>query len=730
METIINEDGLINSINKNNNNDEDNNKNNNEENNDNFKTKEDRLKYINNLYTLRPEGRIVKILKSPNKDKEQICKIEVEKKSIYASPIDELIPKISINRNNNKNKLGSPFKSKNFTTKEEFEREHPGFEKKYFLVKIEKYPITCKNPIGHIVTEIGTCGNIDVETEVLLRQYNVDYSDNFSNDIMEEIKTKMNEIQITDEYIKLTKRKDLRKEFIFTIDPYTSKDLDDAIHVKVIDEEKKLLEVGVHIADPTSYIDKGSFLDKEASNRVTSVYLVQKNIPMIPRILSESVCSILPKKDTLTLSCIFRVNLSTGILDESFKPEFCLSVVNSKAKWDYDLVQKIIDNIEVKYDDLKDEDGSKPENIEIFNELVKSVKILYDLTNLVSKHRYQSGSLIIDNDGIKFDLDPETKMPINFKIEKSNESHNLIKELMLIGNTLCANFIYEHLKEYSLIRRHPFFNDNKFNEIQKYFSINKINTLDFDDPQELNKLLLEMKKTNMNKYICIQHKLKFFMLRAEYVLAGQFSPEELKHFALNFDLYTHFTSPIRRYPDMIVHRQLKEIFRCLNGEINEKDYKEFEIYAPLMEQFNEKYNNGKQISQKSNRIFQCLYLRNIPSKYYTALIMDIIYKANNNNKRNNTNNNYLLGNDENEDETYLILFVPELNLELEWRKSDNEDIVFHKYDKNKNELYIDFKIDDSGLKNKYLRTFDAVQVELISVDSIPIDVKCKIDLTK
>ena len=330
-------------------------------------------------------------------------------------------------------------------------------------------------------------------------------------------------------------------------------------------------------------------------------------------------------------------------------------------------------------------------------------------------------------------------MPINFKIEKSNASHNLIKELMLIGNTLCAEFIYDHLKEYSLLRRHLFFNDNKYNEIQRYFTNNKINYIDFEDQQQVNKLLSELKETNINKYICIQHKLKYFMFRAEYVMVGQTPKEDLKHFALNFDLYTHFTSPIRRYPDIIVHRQLKEIFRFINGEIKESDFKEFEIYAPLMEHINEKYNNGKQISQKSIRIFQCLYLRNIPSKFYTALIIDIIYKQNNNKRINNNINNYLNlagnlslfgNNDENEDEIYLELFIPELNLELEWRKSDNEDIVFYKYDKNKNELYIDYKIDDSGPKNRYLRTFDALKIELIFVDSIPIDVKCKIDLTK
>ena len=598
--------------------------------------------------------------------------------------------------------------------------------------------------MGYIVNEIGESGNIDVETEVILKHYNVAYDDNFSNDIMNEVTKKLQEIKITDEYIKNTKRKDFRNELVFTIDPYTSKDLDDAIHFKIIDEKTKLLEIGVHIADPTTYVEKDSLLDKEALNRGTTVYLVQKNISMLPKILSEDVCSIMPKKDTLTISCIFRIYLTTGSLEENFEPYFCLSVVNSKAKWDYDLVQKIIEKKEeVNYNDLKFEDGSKPESEEIFNKLKNSVDILYQLTKLVRKARFDSGSLMIDNDDIYFDLDEVTKMPKSFHISVRNESHNLIEELMLISNLLCAKYIYKNLKQYSLVRRHPFFNDNKFNEIQRYFSLNKMNPLDFDDPTVINKLLIDIKKTNINKYLCIQHKLKFFILRAEYIFAGKYSLEELKHSSLNLDLYTHFSSPIRRYPDIIVHRQLKTIFKFQNKEVDKSAFEEFKVYFPYIDHINERYNSGKIISQKSKRLFQCLYLKTSPKKLYTALIMDIISKSNNkkppnNINSNNTVNNFLnIGNNTNypnnnneEEDIYLVLFVPELNLELEWRKADNEKVVLIKYDKNKNELHIDYKIDDSGCKNLELRAFDSLQVELNSVDSNPIDVKCKIVLMK
>ena len=738
----INEEGFLNNLSTNNTYNGDKTKNlENEE--FNLKSKEERINYINqNLAELRPEGRIVKILKSPNKEENQICTIRVEKNKIFAIPIDDSIPNILINMRNSSKKLIPNINSTSYKVNlsyypNELEKDYEEYKKKYFYVKIYSYGSLngYKGHLGYIVNEIGKAGEIEVETRVILEKYKVKYDENFSEDILNEVKKKLEEIKITDEYIKNNKREDFRNELVFTIDPYTSKDLDDAIHVKVIDEEKKILEIGVHIADPTTYVEENSLLDKEALNRATSVYLVQKKLPMLPIILSEDICSIMPKKDTLTLSCIFRIYLTSGTLDESFPPYFCLSVVRSKAKWDYELVQKIIEKKEVKYEDLKKEDGSKPDTEEIFNNLKKSVDILYELTKVVRKSRFESGSLMIDNDDIYFDLDKNNK-PKGFHISIKNESHNLIEELMLISNFSCAEFIHKHLEKYSLIRRHPFFNDNKYNEIQRYFTQNKIiNSLDFEDPKEINALLKKIKKENLNKYLCIQDKLKYFLLRAEYVFADKYTLEELKHSSLNLDLYTHFSSPIRRYPDMIVHRQLKEIFKFLNKEIDNNDFKKFEIYYPKIVFINERYNSARLISQKSKRLFQILYLKDAPKKLYTALIMDINSKNGNNKKGvgTNTGNNNNFGNTNNnstneEDECNLMMFVPELNLEIEWKKSDNKEIFLCKYDRDRNEIYINYMI-DSECKDRYLRPFDSLQVELNYFDDIPpIDVKCKINL--
>jgi exoribonuclease R len=459
-----------------------------------FDTLEERLAYVNKVYNLRPEGRIVQIASSPNIEKPQIVTITHDKSLIFACPIDENLPKIFIKM--------KKFRRVEFIKKLENDKE---FKNKYFLVKIVGWALNFKGPKGIIVNELGNCGDIEVETEVLLRSYEVHYGQEYPHQAMEELKDiesnylLIKEFQVDDEMLK--KRADLRKDIIFTIDPEHSKDLDDAISVKVINEETGLLEIGVHIADPSHFVPKDSLLDKEALERITTVYLVHKNIPMLPRVLSENLCSLLPYQDRLSISCVFRIFLNTGALDNETPPRFFLSIINSTAKWNYDLVQEILDGKDIKYEDLSAEKGTKPLTEDIFNTMVANVKVLNKLTKLVRSQRIQSGSLIIENEELAFTLASDNT-PIGFKIKSKKDSNNLIEELMLIANKLCAEYLYENIKEHCLVRKHPFLNDSKFQEIQRYLTANKL-IVDFEDPQELNEMLFKLKNTNLNKYIVI-----------------------------------------------------------------------------------------------------------------------------------------------------------------------------------------------------------------------------------
>ncbi len=262
----------------------------------------------------------------------------------------------------------------------------------------------------------------------------------------------------------------------------------------MIDVEKGLLEIGVHIADPSYFIKKDSLIDKEAMNRTTTVYLVHRNIPMLPRILSDDVISLLPNKDRLAFSCTFRIYFD-GALDLTYTPKFFLSVVNSATKWSYEIAQKIINKEELNYEDLKEDDGTKPKTREKYEDLCETVRMLHKLTKLVRSQRIESGSLVIENDEIAFDLNEENK-PVNFYLKRRNDAHYMIEELMLIANKLSAEFIYEHIKDFALVRKHPLLNDSKFQEIQRYLTVNKMN-VDFEDTQALNEMLFKLLILNL-----------------------------------------------------------------------------------------------------------------------------------------------------------------------------------------------------------------------------------------
>lgn len=220
---------------------------------------------------------------------------------------------------------------------------------------------------------------------------------------------------------------------------------------------------------------------------------------MLPRILCDDIISLLPGKERVSLSCTFRIFFD-GSLDLDFPPKFYLSVIKSKAKLSYELAQRIIDEDDFPFEDLSEEDGTKPENKETFEKIVESLKMLNRLTKLVRSQRIDSGSLIMENQELSFILNSETKKPIDFSIKQKLQTHQLVEELMLIANKLSAEFIFSNIKDHALIRKHTLINESKYPEIQRFLKNNKIN-VDVEDTLELNEMFLKMQKENRNKYI-------------------------------------------------------------------------------------------------------------------------------------------------------------------------------------------------------------------------------------
>jgi len=335
-----------------------------------------------------------------------------------------------------------------------------------------------------------------VETDVLLRTFGIDYIE-YPTQVIEEVKVYEKGWTIPEEELK--KRLDLRNELIFTIDPKRSKDLDDAIHIKMIDESKKLYQIGVHIADASYFLNKDSFLDKEALNRATTVYLVHKNIPMLPRILSENIISLLKGEERLTVSCIFNL-YENGEIEENSQPKFCLSVIKSASKLSYELAQRLISEPEsVQYETL--EVDEKPTSNEVLQKMKENLIIINKISKFLKRKRIENGALIIENKEVCFELDDNSK-PNSYYIKSKQDTNYMIEELMLLANKFCAEFIFNNLKESALIRRHSFLNDNKFSEIQRYIMTNKLH-LDFESSKELNSCFDKLRQTESVKYIVI-----------------------------------------------------------------------------------------------------------------------------------------------------------------------------------------------------------------------------------
>ncbi|MFY0682924.1 MAG: ribonuclease R [Balneola sp.] len=340
-------------------------------------------------------------------------------------------------------------------------------------------------------------------------------------------------VEIPEEEFK--RRKDMRKDFVFTIDPADAKDFDDALSIEVLPNGNFYL--GVHIADVSHYVLQNTILDKEAYSRGTSVYLVDRVIPMLPEKLSNGVCSLRPNEDKLTYSCFMEIDKVGKLIDYSVEE----TAIHSKQRFTYEEAQEVLDGGNHKYK--------------------KELKTAEDLAKILHKKRFQEGAIDFDNPEPKFVLD-EKGTPVDVIIKKRIFAHRLIEECMLMANKTVALHI-ENLRKDSGKKKSknlfPFFyrihdkpDQEKLAGVAEQvapFDI-KFEVTDNISPKGINNLLQKVKDTPVESIV------NGLMLRS--MAKAEYSPANIGHFGLGFPYYAHFTSPIRRYPDVIVHRLLKE----------------------------------------------------------------------------------------------------------------------------------------------------------------------------
>lgn len=408
------------------------------------------------------------------------------------------------------------------------------------IAQITEWPKKSKNPVGAITSVLGKPGDNDTEMHAILAEFDLPH------EFPERVNRAAEDIsdEITAEEIAL--RRDFRDVITFTIDPHDAKDFDDALSIKKL--ENGNWEIGVHIADVTHYVRKGSIIEQEAFDRATSVYLVDRVVPMLPERLSNGICSLRPNEEKLTFSAVFEMDENADIINTWIGK----TVINSDRRFTYEEAQNIIETGE----------GD-------FNE---EVLCLDKLAKLVRKRRFKKGAIDFDRFEVKFDIDEKGK-PTRVFFKESKDSNKLIEEFMLLANKRVAETIGRVPKGKTaktfIYRTHDQPNPEKLETFNKFihkfgYSLKTTNASAISS--SLNTLLHDVKGEN------IQNLVETLAIRS--MAKAEYSTVNVGHYGLHFSHYSHFTSPIRRYPDMMAHR-LIEKYSSGSKSVNADEYEEF-----------------------------------------------------------------------------------------------------------------------------------------------------------
>lgn len=428
------------------------------------------------------------------------------------------------------------------------------------VAKIEDWPKKADSPFGTILKVLGRPGEHNTEIHAILAEYGLPY------DFPIEVEVFAQKLDTSIHPEEIAKRRDMRDTLTFTIDPKDAKDFDDALSFKKLDNGH--YEIGIHIADVSHYVQEGTILDEEAYNRGTSVYLVDRVVPMLPEVLSNFACSLRPNEEKYTFSAVFEINDKAQIIQQWFGR----TVIYSDQRFAYEEAQQII---ETKSNIIPAEISLTGQQYIVPDAIVEATLTLDTLAKILRRNRMQNGAISFDKVEVKFNLNAEAE-PVGVYFKVAKDANHLIEEFMLLANRKVAEYIGKQKKTF-VYRIHDEPNEDKLFAMQGVIS--KFGyKIDLRDTKNISKSLNQlMEDVNGKKE---QNLIDTLAIRT--MSKAKYSTDNIGHYGLAFDYYSHFTSPIRRYPDVMVHRLLQYY---LDGgkSVSEEVYEEKCVHSSNME---------------------------------------------------------------------------------------------------------------------------------------------------